>query len=102
MVTAFLARKDEVEDNVLYGARIQGVSLVYFKQNGNLHVFDARCPHKSCNLARMGKIEENYLICTCHDSRFEIGTGTPIDGPARASLKRYQARERGDALEVEL
>ena len=101
MGSVFLTKKSDLKDCTLYGTRIQGVSLVYFQINGILHVFDAKCPHKSCNLARMGKLDEKHnLECTCHDSKFDIHTGSPLTGPSRSNLKKYLVKDNGDILEV--
>ncbi|MEM0158580.1 MAG: Rieske (2Fe-2S) protein [Thermoplasmataceae archaeon] len=87
--TAVIAKENEIADETLYSARAQGINLVYFRHKGKIYVFDARCPHKSCNLARLGRLEEEFLVCTCHESEFSLANGMPVSGPARKPLRGF-------------
>lgn len=55
------------------------------------------CNHKGCPV----KVTEKNLACTCHGSRFAFD-GTLTEGPATASLPRYEVKEQGENILVKV
>ncbi len=49
---------------------------------GDLRCFSAVCPHQGCLVAGV----TSMIICTCHNSSFDISTGEVLGGPAPAPL----------------
>lgn len=64
---------------------------VYRSGDGELHAFNARCPHLGC-VVRWSS-EEKSWDCPCHGSRFEAATGAILNGPTSEPLAPFE----GDA-----
>jgi len=60
-----------------------------------------RCSHRGCSLAT-GEIEDGIVTCPCHGSRFELESGSIVQGPATAPQPVFQARTRAGRIEVRL
>ena len=55
----------------------------------SIRAFDPTCPHMQCDVAY---VHANTRIeCPCHASLFDL-TGKVLGGPARGSLKTYEAK----------
>ncbi len=57
---------------------------VYRDGEGQVHAFNARCPHMGCVVRWSG--EEKSWDCPCHGSRFEAATGAILNGPTSEPL----------------
>jgi nitrite reductase/ring-hydroxylating ferredoxin subunit/uncharacterized membrane protein len=60
-----------------------------------------RCSHRGCSLAE-GEIQGDAVTCSCHGSRFGLGDGAVLQGPATAPQPVLDARERDGRIEVRL
>ena len=69
--------------------------------NDQLYAFDdlCTCAEQSCPLSG-GLLTGTALMCQCHGSRFDITTGTPLNGPATASLNTYEVREVDGEIQI--
>jgi 3-phenylpropionate/trans-cinnamate dioxygenase ferredoxin subunit len=61
---------------------------------GRLFAFDdlCTCSLESCPLSG-GLLTGQTVMCQCHGSRFDIGTGTVVSGPATDALRVYEVQE---------
>jgi Rieske Fe-S protein len=48
--------------------------------------YDQQCTHLMCPV--VPRVEENRLLCPCHNGWFDLGTGLPLAGPPRRPLPR--------------
>lgn len=64
---------------------------------GVYKAFSASCPHRGC---AVGVPRDNVMICPCHGSEFDAGTGKALKGPATGALLAYQVRVEGDGIVV--
>lgn len=69
-------------------------ALVVRAPDGELFALSAICTHAGCELA----YRQEALTCPCHNSTFDIRTGTPERGPARRPLPTAQVVERGGRI----
>jgi thiosulfate dehydrogenase [quinone] large subunit len=69
-------------------------ALVVRAPDGELFALSAICTHAGCELA----YRQEALTCPCHNSTFDIRTGTPERGPARRPLPMAQVEERGGRI----
>src|SRR3984893_517779 len=62
--------------------------------NAGLCAFDAlcTCAREGCPLSG-GLLTGTTIMCQCHGSRFDITTGTVINGPATEALNVYEVEE---------
>lgn len=59
-----------------------------------LYAFDdlCTCSDQSCPLSG-GLLKGTTIMCQCHGSKFDITTGTVINGPATKALNVYEVQE---------
>lgn len=62
--------------------------------DGRLYAFDdlCTCSEHACPLSG-GSLTGTVIMCQCHGSRFDITTGTVINGPATEPLVVYEVQE---------
>jgi 3-phenylpropionate/trans-cinnamate dioxygenase ferredoxin component len=62
--------------------------------DGRLYAFDdlCTCTDEPCPLSG-GLLTGTTLMCQCHGSSFDIGTGAVISGPATRALNVYDVQE---------
>ena len=51
--------------------------------SGSIKAYTAVCPHQGCTVS---SVENNEIICGCHNSRFSAEDGSVISGPAEQGL----------------
>lgn len=68
-----------------------------------LYAFDdlCTCAREACSLSG-GLLTGTTIMCQCHGSRFDIGTGAVITGPATKSLNVYEVNELEGSAEIRL
>jgi Rieske Fe-S protein len=58
-----------------------------------LVAYSQRCTHLSC--AVVPHVEDNSILCPCHEGRFDLATGRPVAGPPRRPLSLVHLEMRG-------
>lgn len=66
--------EDEVAEGKMKLVSLDGVPVLFIKQNGKLYVIDNRCPHQGCGFSG-GTLDGSVVVCPCHDWRFNLETG---------------------------
>jgi thiosulfate dehydrogenase [quinone] large subunit len=66
-------------------------SIVIRPSSGTFVAFDAVCPHAGCTVGY--DPGQKVIICPCHGSQFNVGTGAVEVGPATAGLKKLGIAE---------
>jgi len=66
-----------------------------------LYAFDdlCTCAERACPLSG-GLLTGTTLMCQCHGSRFDIGTGAVINGPATEALHVYEVQEADGDIHI--
>lgn len=67
---------------------------------GEVHAFSAICTHLACVVT--WETAGDYILCPCHDGRFNAQTGAVISGPPPAPLPAVQVAVSGDDVLVTL
>jgi nitrite reductase/ring-hydroxylating ferredoxin subunit len=70
----FALEENQLHNNTMKLVRVEGVPVLLIKQEGEIFVFDNRCPHMGCSFFG-GTLEGFTIICPCHDWRFSLKTG---------------------------
>ena len=83
-------------------ARVGREELVLARNDGAWYAVQARCTHASCAFADDATLEDGTIVCSCHGSEFDLGSGDVQRGPAEYPLRTFPVRVEGDRLEVEL
>lgn len=71
--------------------------IVSQPEEGTFVAFDSTCPHEGC---RVSDHQGGDLLCPCHGSRFDAGTGEVLQGPATTGLKVLDVTVEGGDLHV--
>lgn len=87
-------------DGTLTTIDVDGTFVALGSLNGTLVAFDETCTHRACPLTD-GVLAENSITCPCHKSRFDLRTGTPINGPAVEPIRIRQVHQDGGRIYVE-
>lgn len=58
-----------------------------------------RCSHRGCSLSQ-GEVDGREIVCPCHGSRFDLGSGAVKRGPATAPQPAFETRERDGRIEL--
>ena len=68
---------------------------------GRLYAFDdlCTCAREACPLSG-GLLTERSFMCQCHGSRFDIATGSVINGPATEALNLYEVQEVEGSIQI--
>jgi Rieske Fe-S protein len=65
---------------------------------GQFKAFSATCTHQGCTLTR---VQNGLINCPCHQSQFDITTGTPTSGSqAKSPLPAKTATVSGDSVYI--
>src|SRR5690242_7534097 len=66
-----------------------------------LYAFDdlCTCAERACPLSG-GLLTGMTLMCQCHGSRFDVTTGTVINGPATERLRLYEVQEVDGSIQI--
>ncbi len=76
-----------------------GVGVILLRHEGQVVAVGEHCPHLGAPMVD-GWLYENTLVCPWHGSRFDVGTGAVVAGPAVAPLPCYQTRLRDGQIEL--
>jgi len=68
---------------------------------GRLYAFDdlCTCADSACPLSG-GLLSGTTILCQCHGSRFDVLTGSVINGPATEALNVYAVQEVEGSVQV--
>ena len=76
---------------VVSGAKV----VVTQPTEGDFKAFSAVCTHQGCLVESS---PEGEIPCPCHSSRFSLDDGSPVSGPATASLAPVEITVDGDSI----
>jgi Rieske Fe-S protein len=81
------------------GGVIQGSSFVVTQPSaGQFKAFSPICTHQGCPVT---KIQNGMIVCPCHNSMFDISTGTPTaSSEAKSPLTGKTATVSGDSVYI--
>jgi apoptosis-inducing factor 3 len=93
-----VAKLDELPEGKPHPVRIEGTTLLLYREGMSVSAIGATCPHAGAPLAE-GIRDGHRLICPWHKAEFCLRTGKYLAPPAVDDLPRYEARlESGRVL----
>lgn len=78
---------------------VEGRSIMLRREGESVYALDNLCSHAGGLLSR-GPVEDGVVTCPLHGSRFDIGDGRVVRGPAHQPQPVLPARIRKDWIEV--
>ena len=98
-----LGRADTIPNDfvVPYYLEDRKLRISVARVHDRLYAFDdlCTCGDQACPLSG-GLLTGTTLMCQCHGSRFDIGTGAVIKGPATEALRVYEVREIDGSIQI--
>lgn len=73
--------------------------VLLYRDDGRIYAMLDRCTHRGCALHR-GRTDGETVTCACHGSKFRLGDGALVKGPATAPQVSFEARVRKGRVEV--
>ena len=67
--------------------------------DGTVYAVSDFCSHAYCNLSD-GWMEDDAIVCPCHDSRFSVKTGEVLTPPATEPIPTFDVLVEGDDILV--
>ncbi len=92
--------ESEIQEGKMKLIRAEGKQVLFIKQNGNIYVIDDRCPHMGCKFSG-GSLDGNFVVCPCHEWRFNLETGEYENDPAYV-LVTYPFKIKDGKVRVKL
>lgn len=80
---------------------IGGHGLCVVRSLGKIHAIRDECTHGQVALSE-GDVDNGYVECWMHGSRFDLTTGVPTGPPATEPVTVYPIRVDGNNIEVRL
>jgi nitrite reductase/ring-hydroxylating ferredoxin subunit len=90
---------DQVPAQGAVAAQAGDTPVLLVRRGDAIAALHDRCSHRGCSLAD-GEVEGDTVTCACHGSRFGLGDGAVLRGPATAPQPVLDARERDGQVEV--
>jgi nitrite reductase/ring-hydroxylating ferredoxin subunit len=89
----------QLREGVMTRAEVQGVKMLFLRRGNQVFAINEVCAHLGGPLSE-GKLDGNTVICPWHGSRYDLATGTVLDGPSAYSQACYQTRVRSGVVEI--
>ncbi len=77
------------------------LELAIARLDGRAYATSNYCTHLDCLLSS-GKLQDDGIRCSCHNSVFDLETGEPIQPPATEPIRTYPVREEDGQVLVGL
>lgn len=79
------------------GGKIISGLVVTQPTAGSFKAFTSVCTHQGCQVSA---VQNNRIICACHDSLFDASSGAPVGGPAKTALAAKTVTDAGDSVTI--
>ncbi|MEI2825647.1 MAG: Rieske (2Fe-2S) protein [Dermatophilaceae bacterium] len=89
-----LVKKSEIP---VGGGKILSGLVVTQPTAGSFKAFSSVCTHQGCQVSA---VQNNKIICACHDSMFDASSGAPVGGPAKVALAAKTVTDAGEAVTI--
>jgi len=91
----------EIPEGEMRAFELPHVRVCIAHAGADVFVLGDECTHQGCSLSEDGTlIDDEFVECSCHDARFDLATGEPVEGPAVDPLPTYQVRINDGWVEV--
>jgi Rieske Fe-S protein len=70
-------------------------AVVVVKEGDQVRAYSAKCTHQGCIVS---SVKGGTINCNCHQSKFAIATGEPVDGPAPRALPPVRVEVRNGSV----
>jgi 3-phenylpropionate/trans-cinnamate dioxygenase ferredoxin component len=100
-----VARSEAIPEDTVAPYYFGGLKtrISFARVDGRVSAFDdlCTCGDQPCPLSG-GLLTGRTVMCQCHGSRFDITTGSVINGPAVTPINVYQVQEVDGEIQIRL
>ena len=96
-----VAKTSEVAAGTATCVEVRGTPIALFNIEGHFYAIGNTCTHRGGPLAE-GFMEGDEVTCPWHGARYKIPTGEVLGPPAPTGVPKYNVREQGDDVEIEI
>ena len=96
-----VARSGQIPDGYIRRFFVGDLECALARLNGTVYATSNYCTHLDCLLSS-GKLQDDGIRCSCHNSVFDLETGDPIQPPATEPIRTYPVREEDGQVLVGL
>ena len=96
-----LMSKDDVFENEVISAQINGKDLAIYDVNGEVFATDNICSHGNARLCE-GFLEGHEIECPHHQGRFDIRNGKALCAPLTDDIKTYPIKIENNRVFIDL
>src|SRR6476619_5303106 len=95
------SRSGQVPEGYVRRFYVNDVECAVARLGGKAYATSNYCTHLDCLLSS-GKLQDDGIRCSCHNSVFDLETGEPIQPPATEPIRTYPVREEDGQVLVGL
>ena len=92
-----VAEVDTLPPGKMRRVEIGGQRILLANVRGHFYATDDTCTHEDASLST-GFLQDEWVKCPLHGSRFNVCTGEVVDEPADANLLTYAVRVDGNDI----
>ncbi len=96
----FAIKKDGLLENTLTPVSPQGLQILLVKKGDAVFAFSNKCAHMACPLSA-GLLEEDTIMCSCHEWSFNIKTGEFLLAP-EIKIPTYEVKASEGDLYIKI
>ena len=96
-----VARSGQIPDGYIRRFYVGDLECAVARLRGTVYATSNYCTHLDCLLSS-GKLQDDGIRCSCHNSVFDLETGEPIQPPATEPIRTYPVREEDGQVMVGL
>ncbi|MCW2621377.1 MAG: Rieske (2Fe-2S) iron-sulfur protein [Frankiales bacterium] len=97
----FAARLQDLPPDTPLRVDLAGRPIFLARSRGSVHALTDECSHGQVALSE-GEVEDGYVECWLHGSRFDLATGEPTGPPATRPVAVHPVRVDGQDVFVSL
>lgn len=64
-------------------------AIAVYRVGGDFYATSDLCTHEKWSLGEDGELEDNEIVCTLHNARFDVRDGKALCFPATVGLRSY-------------
>ncbi|MCL5003965.1 MAG: non-heme iron oxygenase ferredoxin subunit [Patescibacteria group bacterium] len=89
----------EIGEGEIKKTEINGQVVDVAMIGGEYYAFNDICSHEECSLSE-GFLDGKEVVCPCHGSKFDVGSGAVKSLPAVTPIKTYSVKVENGAIMV--
>lgn len=98
---SYACKISEVSTEQPRHVKLNDIDIGVYQVDADYYALEDVCPHAYALLTQ-GFIEEGIVECPLHEAMFDIKTGCFLKGPECRHLHKYEIKQEGNDLFVQL